>query len=165
MNPIHESASIAGNAPARSTSTPLLLCIDDDPLVSETLQDYLEAYDVRLLSAYYGMQGIWMAAVHKPDLIITDLRMPMGTGGTVIECLKNNPKTAAIPIIVLTAIHGYDLQQHLEKIGADRFLNKPIHFQDLLNVLQLYIEVRKKQPPLPLALMENPLLGKTVNET
>jgi CheY-like chemotaxis protein len=126
-----------------------ILIIDDDPQIAETLQDHLEAYEVQLLSAYYGMQGIWMAATHKPDVIITDLRMPMGTGGTVIECLKSNPKTASIPIIVLTAIHGSDLQQHMEKIGANQFLTKPIRFHDLLAVLQLYIDVRKKQTLLP----------------
>ena len=80
----------------------------------------------------------------KPDVIITDLRMPMGDGATIIECLKRNAKTAAIPIIVLTAKRESGLQRHMEKIGADSFLTKPIHFNDLLEELRRYIEVQPK---------------------
>ena len=63
-------------APCR---TPTVLCIDDDPHVSEVIQDRLEAYEVRLLRAFFGTQGIWMAVTQDPDVIICDLRMPQGT--------------------------------------------------------------------------------------
>ena len=128
-------------APCR---TPAVLCIDDDPHVSEVIQDRLEAYEVKLLKAFFGTQGIWMAVTQKPDVIITDLRMPQGDGGTVIECLKRNTQTAAIPVIVLTALHEPGLQRELERIGASSYLTKPIHFNDLLGELQRHIEVRPK---------------------
>jgi CheY-like chemotaxis protein len=128
-------------APCR---TPTVLCIDDDPQVAEVIQDRLDAYEVRLLRAFFGTHGIWMAATQKPDVIITDLRMPQGDGATVIECLKRNAQTAAIPIIVLTALHEPGLQRHLERIGASSYLTKPIHFNDLLRELERYIEVRIK---------------------
>jgi CheY-like chemotaxis protein len=124
--------------------TPTVLCIDDDPHVSEIIQDRLEAYEVRLLRAFFGTQGIWMAMTHKPDVIITDLRMPQGDGTTVIECLKQNVQTAAIPVIVLTARHEPGLQRELERIGASRYLTKPIHFNDLLGELHRHIEIRPK---------------------
>jgi CheY-like chemotaxis protein len=127
--------------------TPTILCIDDDPYVSEVIQDRLDAYEVKLLRAFFGTQGIWMAVRQKPDVIICDLRMPQGDGITVIECLKGNPQTAAIPVIVLTARHESGLQRQLEKIGASRFLTKPIRFDDLLDELHRCIDVRMK--PLP----------------
>jgi len=136
-----ESAVPKRAAPCR---TPTVLCIDDDPQVAEVIQDWLDAYEVRLLRAFFGTQGIWMAATQKPDVIICDLRMPQGDGATVIECLKRNAQTAAIPIIVLTALHEPGLQRHLEKNGASSYLTKPIHFNDLLRELERYIEVRIK---------------------
>jgi CheY-like chemotaxis protein len=136
-----ENAVLQRPAPCR---TPAVLCIDDDPHVSEVIQDWLAAYEVKLLKAFFGTQGIWMAAIQMPDVIITDLRMPQGDGATVIECLKRNVQTAAIPIIVLTARHEPGLQRDIERIGASRYLTKPIHCNDLLGELQRHIEVRPK---------------------
>ena len=129
-------------APSR---TPAVLCIDDDPHVSEVIQDWLEAYEVELLKAFFGTQGIWMAVTQKPDVIICDLRMPQGGGDTVIECLRRNRQTAAIPIIVLTALHEPGLRRDLERIGASSYLTKPIHFNDLLGELHRHIEIRPKR--------------------
>src|SRR5580658_9795091 len=128
-------------APCR---TPVVLCIDDDPHVSDVLQDWLEAYEVKLLKAFFGTQGIWMAATQKPDVIITDLRMPQADGATVIECLKRSVQTAAIPIIVLTAVREPGLQRELKRIGASKYLPKPIHFSDLLGELHRHIEIRPR---------------------
>jgi CheY-like chemotaxis protein len=136
-----DNAVLQRPAPCR---TPTILCIDDDPHVSEVIQDRLEAYEAKLLRAFFGAQGIWMAVTEKPDVIITDLRMPQGDGATVIECLKRNRQTAAIPVIVLTALHEPGLQRELERIGASTYLAKPIHFNDLLRELQRHIEVRPK---------------------
>lgn len=125
--------------------TPAVLCIDDDPHVSEVIEDWLDAFEVKLLKAFFGTQGIWMAVTHRPDVIICDLRMPQGGGDTVIECLRRNRQTAAIPIVVLTALHEPALQRHLETIGASSYLTKPIHFNDLLGELHRHIEIRPKR--------------------
>ena len=144
MSSINEPTTVAFERPDRSAQSPVVLCIDDDPQVSEVIRDRLYDYEVKLLSAFSGMQGLWLAATHKPDVIITDLLMPMGDGATIIECLKHNAKTAAIPIIVLTARRETGLPRHVKEIGADSFLNKPILFNDLLEELRRYIEVQPK---------------------
>ena len=136
-----DSAVLQRPAPCR---TPSVLCIDDDPHVSEVIQDWLDAFEVKLLKAFFGTQGIWMAVTQKPDLIITDLRMPQGNGATVIECLKRKVQTAAIPVIVLTALHEPGLKRELERIGASSCLTKPIHFNDLLSELLRHIKIRPK---------------------
>ncbi len=136
-----ESDGLDRPAPSRA---PVVLCIDDDPFVSEVIQDRLDDYEVKLLRAFFDTQGIWMAATNKPDVIITDLRMPQGDGTTVIDCLKRNKQTAAIPIIVLTARNEPSLPQQLEKLGAASCLTKPIHFSDLLHELERYVELRLK---------------------
>jgi CheY-like chemotaxis protein len=145
MSGINEPTTVALKYPARSTQSPVVLCIDDDPQVSDVIRDRLDIYDVKLLSAYDGMQGFWLAVTHKPDVIITDLRMPMGDGATIIESLKRNAKTASIPIIVLTAKYESGIRRHMEKIGAASFLSKPIFFNDLLEELRRYIKIQPKE--------------------
>ena len=145
MSSLNDSTFAAPKRTARSIQAPIVLCIDDDPHVSEVIRDRLDVYHVKLLSAYDGIQGLSLAAMHKPDVIITDLRMPMGDGATILECLRRNAKTAAIPIIVLTAKREADLRRHLKKIGADIFLTKPILFSDLLEELKRYIDVQPKE--------------------
>ncbi len=124
--------------------TPTVLCIDDDPQVCNVIQNRLGAYEVRLLKALFGAQGVEMAATKKPDVIICDQRMPQGDGITVVECLKRNLQTAAIPIIVLSTRNEPGLQRQIEGLGTPNYVTKPIHFCDLLAELQKYIEVRLK---------------------
>jgi CheY-like chemotaxis protein len=144
MSGLNEPTTVALKCPSPSSQSPIVLCVDDDPHVSEVIRDRLADYNVKLLSAYDGIQGLSLAAIHKPDVIITDLRMPMGDGSMIIECLKRNAKTAAIPIIVLTAKRESGLRSQMKKIGANSFRNKPILFNDLLEELRMYIEVQPK---------------------
>lgn len=139
-----EDATAVLDHPTARTRTPVVLCIDDDPQVAEVIQDYLDRYDVKLLPAYFGAQGIWLAAVHEPDVIITDLRMPQGDGTTVIETLRGSDKTAAIPIVVLTGQSDPGVDSRVRRLGAENCLRKPLHIHDLLAELRRYIEVRPK---------------------
>ncbi|MEI8374357.1 MAG: response regulator [Planctomycetota bacterium] len=144
MENSNESFTAVLDQPTRRIRTPVVLCIDDDPQVFEVIQDYLDRYEVKLLGAYFGMQGIWLAAVHQPDVIITDLRMPQGDGDTVIETLRRNAKTAAIPIIVLTGKSDPGIDNRVRHLGAENCLHKPLHVHDLLAELRRYIEVWPK---------------------
>jgi DNA-binding response OmpR family regulator len=139
-----EAATTVFDHPTAGAQTPVVLCIDDDPQVVEVIQDHLDRYDVKLLRAHFGMQGIWLAALHQPDVIITDLRMPQGGGITVIETLRRNAKTAAIPIVVLTGRTDPNIYGLVRRLGAENCLHKPLHVHDLLAELRRYIEVRPK---------------------
>jgi CheY-like chemotaxis protein len=141
--PTEATTAVLDHPPTR-TQKPVVLCIDDDPLVIDVLLDYLDRYDVTLLRAYFGTQGIWLATVHQPDIIITDLRMPQGAGTTVIETLRHNVKTAAIPIIVLTGRSDPDIGGRVRRLGAETCLHKPLHVHDLLAELRRYIDVRPR---------------------
>ena len=139
-----ESATTVFDHPTAGPQTPVVLCIDDDPQVVEVIRDYLDRYDVRLVSASFGAQGICLAAAHQPDVIITDLRMPQGDGTTVITTLRRNAKTAAIPIVVLTGRTDLNIAGLVRHLGAENCLHKPLHVHDLLAELRRYIEVRPK---------------------
>jgi len=80
-----------------------VLIIDDDPQAIKLVSSYMTGTDYRLLSATGGHDGLLMAAHDQPDLILLDLMMPDMSGFEVIDQLKSNSSTAAIPVIIVTA--------------------------------------------------------------
>ena len=97
---------------------PKLLCIDDDPNISEAFARRFHRYGIEVERAYHGMHGYWLAVTSKPDVIITDLRMPLGEGEYVVQCLERNAETAHIPVIVLTGFKETGLAEHLRGLGG-----------------------------------------------
>jgi len=131
---------------APTKHVPAILCIDDDPDITTTIMLRLSEFLVDVKRAFHGMQGFAMAARDKPDVIITDLRMPMGEGTMVLESLKRNSQTAHIPVIVLTGQRGNDLPGHLYRMGAAKFFRKPVLFDDLLGELSRHIPLEQRYP-------------------
>ncbi len=123
----------------KQSKVPKVLCIDDDPAVSEFMQAHLSDYRVELLSARYGTHGYWEALMHRPDVIITDLRMPQGSGDYVVECLKRNLTTRDIPVIVLSGRDDPALQRYLAVLGVVRYFVKPTPFSELCEELKRHI--------------------------
>jgi PAS domain S-box-containing protein len=80
-----------------------VLIVDDDPKAVELLSAYLLEPGYTVLRAYSGQEGIALARRELPDLLVLDLMMPEVNGFDVVEALKNNPDTAMIPIVVMTA--------------------------------------------------------------
>ncbi len=130
--------------PSKATRTPRILCIDDDPEICRTLEMRLSDYQAEVLVAYFGTQGFWEAITDHPDLILMDVSMPSGDGRFVLESLRNNQATERIPVIVLTGMRDPDLQSEMLALGADSFLNKPVHFDVLLSEMQSFVEISKR---------------------
>lgn len=105
---------------------PRILCIDDDPVLTDALMRRLEDWGFEPSAANYGTQGITSAVAATPDLIITDLRMPQGAGDYVVERLHENAATREIPIIVLTGCRDADLEMRLRGLGITAFFRKPV---------------------------------------
>ena len=139
------NSSVNDCAPPRAskTRTPTVLCIDDDPDISRTIELRLANYDVEVLRNFTGTQGIWQAVQSKPDLIITDLRMPQGDGEYLLECLKQNQSTAGIPVMVLSGKREQAAEKHALRLGAAGFLRKPVHFHELIDEIKKHVELRE----------------------
>jgi CheY-like chemotaxis protein len=80
-----------------------ILTIDDDPLAVELVETILTAEGFHVLKAYGGVEGLAVARQELPALLILDLLMPDLDGFAVLEQLRADPATAAIPIIILTS--------------------------------------------------------------
>ncbi len=123
---------------------PTLLCIDDDPGIAASLSLRLRPFDVRVTTAYFGEQGIWEAVTDRPDVIITDLRMPRGQGHDVVECLKGRADTHKVPVIVLTGCRDREIAKRMLALGVEHYLHKPIRFDVLLDVLRSHIPLEPR---------------------
>lgn len=124
--------------------TPRLLCIDDDPDIQTTIELRMRQYDVQIEHAFYGMQGVVETIKTQPDLILMDLAMPNGDGQYLLDCIKKNLDTAAIPVIVLTGLRDPSLKRRLLSQGAEVFLQKPVLFDELLHQMGRFIDIRRR---------------------
>jgi len=104
----------------------LVLIIDDEDDIREVAALSLEATrDWRILTASSGREGIEVAAAEKPDAILMDVMMPGMDGPTTFKQLQLNPKTAGIPVVLLTAkVQGVD-QRRFAGLGVAAVLFKP----------------------------------------
>jgi DNA-binding response OmpR family regulator len=136
----HDACSNAALATADPGPTARILCVDDDPHVSAAIARSFTHRGLRVLRAFHGMQGLWLAANEKPDAIVLDLGMPKGSGEDILGCLKRNSQTASIPVIVLTGRSDPGLERRMERLGADRFLMKPTSSEVLLDEISSLVD-------------------------
>ena len=109
-----------------------ILVIDDLPENVFLLQDRLENEGFEILTAYDGKTGINKTISELPDLILLDVMMPEMNGIEVCKALVNNPSTANIPIILVTAkVGAEDTKEGLEA-GAFDYIKKPFDKVELL---------------------------------
>jgi CheY-like chemotaxis protein len=80
-----------------------ILVVDDDPAEVDLIEVYIESLAGTFLRAYGGREGIEIAKRELPDLIVLDLMMPDVNGFDVVDALHEDPATASIPILVVTA--------------------------------------------------------------
>lgn len=105
-----------------------LLIIEDDLNFVRILCDYAHKKGFQCLVANTGQSGLTLAATHKPDAIILDLRLPNQSGWDVLEILKQNPDTRHIPVHIVSVD---DATMNAYQMGAIGFLSKPVDAQGL----------------------------------
>jgi len=93
---------------------------------------------IELITDVYGGNAVKLALKNKPFLIILDLNLPDMHGSEVIKHLKDNPFTREIPVIILSADAMPNRQKNLIDLGAEYYLTKPIHLNDLLLEIDKY---------------------------
>ena len=133
----------AGCRPHIQSQRPMILCVDDDPDISLSIQMRLKPFNVTVTRAFHGMHGICEAVRRPPDLIIMDLAMPRGDGSYILRCLRSNSETDTVPIIVLTGLRDPALASRLIREGANAFLHKTLSFDDLLHNMSRFVDLRK----------------------
>jgi two-component system cell cycle response regulator len=126
----------------------IILVIDDDPAMLDFLKQRLAPEGFIVSTAASGQDGINQALIHRPNLILLDLRMPIQDGVTVCKVLRANPKTQHIPIIVVTAVLLPSLLEEARTSGADDLAFKPIDLTDLLIRIRAMLACRAIDDPV-----------------
>jgi CheY-like chemotaxis protein len=109
-----------------------ILVIDNDQYIQEVTKVCLEivaAWEV--LTAGSGQEGILQAEKHQPDVILLDVMMPEMDGLATFENLQSNPKTKAIPVILLTAKIQIADRRRYAKLGITSAIAKPFNALEL----------------------------------
>ncbi|MEZ4959028.1 MAG: two-component regulator propeller domain-containing protein [Saprospiraceae bacterium] len=128
---------------AGGSGQPQILLIEDNHDVVKYLSAFLEG-NYHLSTAANGQEGIDKAIETIPDLIVSDIMMPLKDGFEVCQTLKNDDRTSHIPIILLTA--KADAESRLQGLdcGADAYLSKPFDKKELLVRIRKLLELRQK---------------------
>ena len=109
-----------------------ILVVDDYEVNRDLYREYLTFCGFEVVEARNGSEAIELAFIHRPDLIVMDLGLPLVDGWAATKLLKSDVRTRDVPIIVVT---GFTQQRHehaAREAGADAFLPKPC-LGDLVN--------------------------------
>ncbi len=124
-----------------------LLYVEDNPANLMLIEDLIaRRADIRLLSARDGIRGVEIARASLPDVILMDINLPGISGIKALRILAEDPITAHIPVIALSAnAVPRDIEKGLEA-GFFRYLTKPIKVNEFMNTLDVALDFAKTQP-------------------
>lgn len=119
--------------PSGAANKPRVLVVDDDSGVRDYLTQLLQEQNYDVITATDGQSAITAAKAHRPDLITMDIAMPVMDGRTAITKLRADPELLHIPIMVVSAISGW------ESAGGDLAMAKPLDESRFLKNIHLLL--------------------------
>jgi class 3 adenylate cyclase len=135
-----------------------ILVVDDQRANVEMLCELLRSRGYEVFAAYDGEEALRGVAEHQPDVVVSDIRMPVMDGYELCQRLRDDPATALLPVVLVTSLEdrdGHDERVRGIESGADDFLTKPVRYAELfarvrslLCVKTLQDEVRRQSEEL-----------------
>lgn len=125
----------------KDRTIPTILLVDDDLMNRQLLSAWLKELGFKVLESGDGESGVTIAKHQHPDLIITDLNLPIQDGASLVESLRQTESFSQVPILVASASVFEADQTRSLAAGANAFLAKPIQFEHLLDHLTTFLSV------------------------
>ena len=116
-----------------------ILIVEDNHMNMELTLDLLEFYGYDVIQAEDGIKALERLAEAKFDLILLDMQLPKMDGLEVLERIKKNPATAAIPVIAVTAHAMKGSEEYFMEMGCVDYVSKPIDIHRFRALIDKYI--------------------------
>lgn len=115
---------------------PLVLVVDDSLSMREGISAIIRHLGCRVETAKSGNEGFLMARGLSPDLILSDLEMPDGTGLDLLAALRSDSTLAMVPFIMITSVSDRSSTRRAMELGADDYLTKPFTPDEVMSSVQ-----------------------------
>ena len=127
-------------APAPADDRPLALVVDDSITVRRVTERFLHRNGLRVATAKDGLDAISVMQDHKPDVILLDIEMPRMDGYEFASHVRNDPRVADVPIIMITSRVGDKHRARAIELGVNDYLGKPYQDSQLLDAIRRQLE-------------------------
>jgi DNA-binding response OmpR family regulator len=115
-----------------------IVIVDDEvhirTLLEQSLEELEEDYDVEILTAENGQEGLDVIRESRPSLVLLDVMMPMMNGYDVCKAIRNDPDISDVQVILLTAKGQEADRERGVEVGATRYMTKPFDPDELLEI-------------------------------
>ena len=116
------------------------LIVDDDAASLRLFNLLLDQAGISVIEARNGLEALRLAFHYRPDLVITDIRLPLASGVEVIRQIRRHAGLGQVPIIVVTAVAAMDQKNLAVAAGADAFILKPISVLPFLETVRACLD-------------------------
>jgi two-component system cell cycle response regulator DivK len=113
-----------------------ILVVEDNAKNMKLFRDVLVATGYRTLEATTGSEAVDLASEHTPDLVLMDIQLPDLDGVQALRRLREDPRTASIPVLALTAQAMHGDRERFLAAGFDGYLSKPVDVRQLIGTVR-----------------------------
>ena len=119
-----------------------VLVVEDDDEIRRFIAGFLRTDGFRVLEATNGEEGIARAKSGYPDVVVSDVMMPVMSGVQMVQALRGDPETADLPVILLTARNEMDATLYGLGAGANDYVGKPVRPRELVARVETQLRLR-----------------------
>ncbi len=130
------SSPVSHSSPVKTVQAPKILVVDDATTLRRTLALFLEREGFRVLQAQDGQEALDQLHQAEVQLVVCDIEMPNMNGFEFLNCRRQDPQLAQIPVIILTSRSNEKHRWLALRLGAEAYFTKPYLEQELLTTLK-----------------------------
>jgi len=143
--PVSKSTLEAKLARAETMGKRTVLVIDDEPVIVEILQEFLQLERFKVLTAGTAEEGLEILSKQRVDVVVSDFMLPGKTGEDILNEVKS--KYPGVPVILITGYSGKMNAKKAIDAGADGYFSKPFHNKDLAFTLRSVLASAARNRP------------------
>jgi two-component system, cell cycle response regulator DivK len=119
-----------------------VLIVEDNVLNMRLFNDLLEAHGYTTLQVMDGLEVLQIARLHRPDLILMDIQLPVVSGLEITKRLKADEELRGIPVLAVTAFAMQGDEEKIRQAGCDDYMTKPISIAGFMKAVEYHVSAR-----------------------